>query len=177
VAEGDENKFVRVRLVHRRHQRAGGADNATAAKVVDDSSLSVSISGTVKEGSTVTATPTIGDSDDTGATVAYQWQIPATDRGWSGITGATSSTYALGEGDENKFVRVHAAFTDDTGVLLSADSGATANKVLDNSSLSIALSGFHHTGSTVTATPTLGDADDTGATVAYQWQRSTSDGT
>jgi hypothetical protein len=72
--------------------------------IADHSSLSVAISGTAKEGQILTATPTLDvDSDDTGASVSYQWQNSTDGSSWSNISGATSSTYALGEGDENKF--------------------------------------------------------------------------
>jgi hypothetical protein len=125
----------------------------------------------------LSATPTIGDSDDTGATVSYQWQNSSDGSSWSNITGSTGSTYVVAEGDENKLVRVHASFTDDTSVLLSADSAATASKVVDNSSLSLSITGKHHTGFTLTASATIGDSDDTGASLAYQWQRSTDGGT
>jgi hypothetical protein len=102
-----------------------------ALTVVDDSRLTVSISGTVTEGSTLTATPTIGNSNDTGATVSYQWQNSTDGSTWSSISGATGSTYVLADADENKFVRVQASFTNNTGVLVSANSAPTATTVND----------------------------------------------
>ena len=144
-----------------------------ALTVVDDSKLTVSISGTVTEGSTLTATPTIGDSNDTGATVSYQWQSSTDGSIWSSISGATGSTYVLADADENKFVRVQASFTNNTGVLVSANSAPTATTVVDNSSLSVSISGTVRQGSALTATPTIGDSDDTSAPVSYQWQSST----
>ena len=67
--------------------------------MLDNSSLSVAITGTAKEGATLTATPpTIGDSDDTGATVSYQWQSSTDGSSWSNISGAAASTYVLAEG-------------------------------------------------------------------------------
>src|SRR5207244_1155576 len=129
-----------------------------------------------KEGSVLSATSTITDSDDTGASVAYQWQSSIDGSSWSGISGASGSTYVVAEGDQNKVVHAHSAFTDDTSVLLSANSAATATKVVDNSSLSVSISGTAKEGSVLSATPTIGDSDDSGTAVAYQWQ-SSSDGT
>src|ERR1700724_779731 len=126
--------------------------------------------GTAKEGSTLTATPTIGDSDDASATVAYQWQHSSDGTTWSNVAaGGSASTYTLAETDENDFVRVQASFTDDTSQTVSATSTATA-AVIDNSSLSVAVTGTAKEGSTLTATPTIGDSDDASATGAYQWQ-------
>ena len=114
----------------------------TATTVVDNSSLSVSISGTVRQGSALTATPTIGDSDDTSATVSYQWQSSTDGSSWSDISSATGSTYTIVDTDDNKFIRVHASFTDDTSVPISANSAATATRaVVDISSLSVSISG------------------------------------
>ena len=146
------------------------ANASTAVTVNAVSSLSVSISGIVREGSVLTATPTIGDSDDTGATVSYEWQSSTDGSSCSDISGATGSTYTVAETDEHDFIRVHASFTDDTSQLVSADSAATATRVVDNSSLSVSISGTVREGSVLTATPTIGDSDDTGATVSYQWQ-------
>jgi hypothetical protein len=91
--------------------------------VTDNSSLALSITGLHHTGQTLTATRTVGDADDTGATLAYQWQR-STDGGatWSNISGATGSTYVAAAADLNNRVRVHASFTDDTGQLVSADS-------------------------------------------------------
>ena len=180
VAEGDENLSVGVRasFTDDTGQLLSAYSAPTATKVVDNSSLSVSFTGTAKEGATLTAMPpTIGDSDDTGATVSYQWQSSTDGSSWSNISTATGTTYVVAEGDENKFVRVHASFTDDTGQLVSADSAPTASKVVDNSSLSVAVSGNSTmVGSSVTALPTVGDSDDASSTISYQWQSSTDNG-
>jgi hypothetical protein len=63
----------------------------------------------------LTATPTISEPDDTAATVSHQWQSSSDGTSWSNISSATGSTHLLVEDDENKYVRVHASFTGDTG--------------------------------------------------------------
>ena len=81
-----------------------------ALTVVDDSRLTVSISGTVTEGAPYRDAD-LGDSNDTGATVSDQRQGSTDGSIWSSISGATGSTYVLADADENKFVRVQAWFT------------------------------------------------------------------
>src|SRR6202022_2884389 len=169
VAEGAETHAIRVQASFTDDtSQTGSAPSTPPTKVIDNSSLSVAVTGTAKEGSTLTATPTIGDSDDASATVAYQWQVADGSGGWTNV-GSNQSTYAVAEGDETHAIRVQASFTDDTSQTVSATSTATA-AVIDNSSLSVAVSGTVKEGSTLTATPTIGDSDDASATVAYQWQ-------
>jgi hypothetical protein len=176
LIESDENKFVRVHTSASDDtgQTVTADSSATASKVVDVfPTLSVSISGNAVEGSTLTATAT-QSSDETMA-VAYQWQNSSDGTTWSGIGGATNSTYTLTESDENKFVRVHTSAADDTGQTVTADSSATASKVVDVfPTLSVSISGNAVEDSMLTATATQ-SSDETMA-VAYQWQNS-SDGT
>ena len=146
---------------------ASGYSNAltpitlTITADVEAPSLSVSESGNAKEGQTLTASATIGDSDDSGASISYQWQNSSDGSSWSSISGATGSTYQLAEADENKLVRVHASFIDKIGQVVSADSAASAS-VLDNSSLSVQITGNKHAGQTLTATPASSDSDELG---------------
>src|SRR5207302_1995823 len=138
--------------------------NATSA-VVDNSSLSVAVTGTAKEGATLTATPTIGDSDDSAAPVTYQWQEKISGV-WTDISGAHSSTYLVTEANEGNQIQVLASFTDDTSVLVSATSNATS-AVVDNSSLSVAVTGTAKSRATLTAPPPIDDSDDSAARVTY----------
>jgi hypothetical protein len=90
------------------------------------------ISGTAREGQTLTASGALaGQSDNP---VTWQWQQDG-----ANISGATGSTYLVQEGDENHTLDVVATATNDDGITASATSAATAS-VVDNSSLSLALS-------------------------------------
>src|SRR6202007_102588 len=84
------------------------ADSNALAKVVDVApTLSVSVSGSAVEGSTLTATPV--QSSDEVETVHYHWQSSA-DGGatWTAIAGAAdANTYTLGEGGGNRKIRGH----------------------------------------------------------------------
>ena len=91
-------------------------------------------------------------SDET-ETVGFQWQSSTNGTTFTNISGATGSTYTLGEGDENRFVRVHASLTDDTGQTVSADSTATTAVKDVAPTLSVSVSGNAVEGSVLTASP------------------------
>jgi hypothetical protein len=153
------------------------ATQTIALNVVDvPPTLSANITGTAKEGSTFTANAVANDDD---ATFTYQWQS-SSDGGstWTAIAGATAQTYQLQEGDETKLIDVVVTSHDAGGTGTTTTSAATG-PVLDNSSLSIALSVVNNAavaeGQQLVATPTIGDSDDGGAIPSYQWQ-SSSDG-
>jgi hypothetical protein len=84
--------------------------------------LSVSISGTAQDGQTLTAIAIANDGD---AVVSFQWQrlLGGT---WTDITGATSSSYVVGDPDEGHRLRVMATSADDDGGGASAISTTTA---------------------------------------------------
>jgi hypothetical protein len=91
------------------------------------------ITGTAKEGQTLTASASSGQSDNP---VTYAWYSSADN--YTNPIG-TGATYAVQEGDENNQIEVKATATNDNGVTVSATSAATS-KVLDNSSLSLSVS-------------------------------------
>ena len=130
--------------------------SAPTGTVTEANVLSVTVSGTAQEGQTLTANPS-------GAVTGYQWQASVSGT-WSNITGATSSTYLVQEADEGSQLRVHV-----TSIGGPADSAATAS-VTD---IALALtapviSGVAQEGQTLTATAAV--ANDSDATVSYQWQ-------
>src|SRR5262245_42629125 len=86
--------------------------------------ISVAISGTAQEGSTLNANTTTNDPD---ATIHYQWQF-SSDGGdsWHDISGATGKFYAVAESDETHLLRVHAWTSDPNNSTASATSNATA---------------------------------------------------
>src|SRR6202040_3285618 len=120
------------------------------------SGLSVTVSGTAQEEQTLTATPS-------GAVTGYQWQsfIGGT---WTNISGATSSTYLVQEADEGNQLRVHV--TSSGG---SADSAAPSAVIDISPTLTTpVISGTAQEGQTLSATAAV--ANDSDATVSYQWQ-------
>src|SRR5215831_1026233 len=130
--------------------------NSGATPPTGDSGLSVTVSGTAQEGQTLTANPS-------GAVTGYQWQsfIGGT---WTNISGATSSTYVVQETNEGNQLRVHV--TSSGG---SADSAATSAVMDISPTLTTpVISGTAQQGQTLTATAAV--ANDSDATVSYQWE-------
>src|SRR6202030_3973179 len=170
LGEGDESRQFRVHATLTDDTgQVVSADSNVSATVVDVApTLTVSISGSAVEGSTLTATP-VQVSDET-ETVHYQWQSSVDGSTWIAVSGATSSSYTLGEGDENRQFRVHATLTDDTGQVVSADSNVSATVVDVAPTLTVSISGSAVEGSTLTATPV--QVSDETETVHYQWQSS-----
>ena len=86
----------------------------------------VTITGTQKQGETLTAHDTLADADGLG-TISYQWQS-SSDNGstWSNISGATTNTYALTASEVGKTISVKESYLDGGGTHESKTSGATA---------------------------------------------------
>jgi hypothetical protein len=143
-----------------------GPNNAATAspiQVFGTAGLSVTVSGSAQEGRTLTANPS-------GSVTGYQWQ-ELIGGAWTDISGATSQTYVVQETDEALQIRVHV--TSSSG---SADSAATS-AVTDIAPTLTApvISGTAQEGQTLTATMAV--ANDSDATVAYQWKESFNGGT
>ena len=96
---------------------------STVANINDDPIGSVSITGSLAKGETLTA-DTSGISDPDGPaslTFSYQWI-----RGSTNISGATSSTYTLAEADVGQTIKVTVSWTDAGNTAESLTSDATA---------------------------------------------------
>jgi hypothetical protein len=130
--EGDETYTIEVKATATNEQNAtASATSLPTATVIDAAStVSPTISGADVEGQTLTAAAGITGGDGDGGTTVYQWQR-STDNFVSNITnvGTNSSTYTLGEGDENDTIRVQVSFTDDTNKTYSGTSVATATVI------------------------------------------------
>jgi len=124
---------------------------------------SVTLTGTAKQGETLTATSTLADADGLG-TLSYQWQANSLNVG-------TGSTYTLSQADVGKTITLTASYTDLHGTYESKTSTATSAElnVNDLPTGSVSITGTAKQGETLTATSTLADADGLG-TLSYQWQ-------
>ncbi|MCS5702610.1 MAG: VCBS domain-containing protein, partial [Acidobacteria bacterium] len=150
----------------------------TASNVDDDNTAVPTISGTLTQGQTLTASPVpLSGNDEDGTTDAdansyagysYQWQscTTTTTSTCGDISGATSSTYALTNSEVSKYMRVTVSYTDDLSTAESVNSALTT--AISNINDAATISGAN-TGSitedaspnTVSGTPTVSD-DDTG---------------
>jgi hypothetical protein len=167
AAETDEGHALRVVATSTDSDGSGtSATSAATAAVVDIApTLSVTVSGTAQEGQTLTASAVANDAD---AVVTYQWQS-LTGTTWSNISGATTSTFVVGEANEGHQLRVVATSTDSDGSGTSANSAATAAVTDVAPTLTVSVSGNAVEGSTLTATAQA-TSDSDGGTTTYQWQ-------
>jgi hypothetical protein len=124
------------------------------------------ITGTAQVGSMLTA----GTVTPPGATVTYQWQRCTTSNGtYTNITNATSPTYTPVTGDATYYIEVVA-----TGFGIysgSATSAPTSAVAAQTPLISVSITGTAQVGSLLTAVMA-----PSGATVNYQWLRSTGEG-
>ena len=123
------------------------------------------ISGTAQEGQTLTATAAVANDSD--ATVTYQWQANH-GSGFVNIASATGLSYVVQEADEGATLRIVATSTDSDGSGTTATSAATAAVTDIAPTLTPVISGTAQEGQTLTATAAV--ANDSDATVTYQWQ-------
>ena len=127
------------------------------------------ITGTVAEDQTLTAdTSGISDADGLGA-FSYRWL-----RNGAAITGATGSSYTLGDADVGQQISVQVSYTDGHGIsegpLTSAQVGPVAN-VNDLPAGVPVITGTVTEDQTLTAdTSGISDADGLGA-FSYRWLR------
>jgi hypothetical protein len=111
------------------YSEAGGTGTAgeaiTIQFVVSDGNTnnpptgSVTISGTLTEGQTLTASNTLADADGLG-TISYQWQ-----RGGVDVAGAVGNSYTLGGADVGSKISVVASYTDGGGKLEQVSSSVS----------------------------------------------------
>lgn len=125
----------------------------------------ITVTGTAQEGQTLTANPT-----NVTSVTGYQWQ--SSNNGgtsWTNISSATNSTYLVQEADETNLLRVELTWSGGTS---PQDSDATSAVIDISPTLTTpvisAPGGVLRVGQTLTATAAI--ANDSDATVSYQWQ-------
>ena len=141
------------------------AATAAVANVNDAPTGSVTISGTPTEDQTLTASNTLNDADGLGS-ITYHWLRGGVD------TGATGSSYVLGDADVGARISVRANYTDLHGTAEAVTSTATAvvANVNDAPTGSVTISGTPTEDQTLTASNTLADVDGPGS-ITYHWLR------
>ncbi len=150
------------------------APTAAVANVNDAPTGAVTITGTPRQGETLTAvTSAIADPDGPGTlTFSYQWK-----RGGTSINGATASTYELVQADVGATITVTVSWTDAGNTVESLTSVATDTvaNVNDAPTGAVTISGTATQGQTLTAnTSGIADADGLGS-FSYQWHRDDTD--
>jgi large repetitive protein len=136
------------------------------ANVNDAPSGVVTISGTVVQGASLSASNTLVDIDGLGS-ISYQWRADG-----NAIGGATTSTLLLIEAQVGKIITVTASYTDGYGAQEAVTSSATLAVANVNDPLtgSVSISGTVMQGQLLSAiTSSLSDADGLG-TLLFQWR-------
>ena len=153
----------------------GGSDTGIATATINivvpnhEPTGSVTISGTPTEDDTLMASNNLTDADGLGA-ITYHWL-----RG--GInTGATGSTYQLGDADVGAEISVRASYTDGYGTAEAVTSVATTAvaNINDAPTGSVTISGTPTEDQTLAASNNLTDADGLGF-ITYHWLRGGAD--
>lgn len=166
LGAGDLNGFFRV-VATGTGKFSGTATSNGVGPVVGRVLISIGeIYGIPRIGKDLTA----GALNPAGATATYQWQVGSTyDGPFADIAGATRETYTVTEKEYGKYIRVVATGTHAySGTVMSAPTGPVSQSDITGMSPII---GSALQGQTLTA----GTVFPLGATVAYQWQKS-SDG-
>jgi hypothetical protein len=166
VQESDENARLRVQaFVSNDTGQTADAYSAVTPAVLDHppTVTTPTISGIAQEGQTLTASASSGQSDNP---VTYAWYSSAD--GFTNPIGRGAG-YEVQEIDEGNQIEVVATATNDNGFTTSAASAPTASMIDMSPSLTApVISGIAQEGQTMTATAAV--ANDSDATVAYQWQ-------
>ncbi len=170
-----------VRVVVTATNAAGSADaTAAASDVVLASEPEVSgppsISGTARDGETLTASPGTWTGTPT-ITFGYQWQrCDAAGDNCMNVTGATGSTYVLGSPDVGSTMRVVVTATNGggSGVASSSQTAVVAAAAPVNTVAPV-ITGTPEDGQTLSSTTGTWTGTPT-ITYARQWRRCDSDG-
>lgn len=172
LTQADVGANIAVRVTYT--DGGGTVETVTSAATVDVQNVNdaptgaVTLSGTARQGVTLTAqTGSLQDADGLGS-FSYLWL-----RNGNAISGATGTQYTLGQADVGKAVSVRVSYTDGQGTSETVTSAATASvqNVNDLPTGSVTISGTARQGSSLTAqTAGLSDADGLGA-FSYTWLR------
>ena len=171
----DVGASVRVRVTATNaYSSASAVSNAigtiTTGKPV--SSVAPVVSGTAKRGGVLSANA--GSWNPAPTSYAYQWQADS-GSGFTDISGATNTSYAILGTDIGSQIRVEVTVTNAFGSTV-VDSAPTAAVVTDPP-VNIGTPSISGTAKrTLTLTATPGTWSPSGATFTYQWQRDTGSG-
>ena len=173
TTEGAHTGALSFRVVSTDSQYDGYAISSLTVAIADPTNVLPTgvptISGTPTEDQTLTASAT-GVTDPNGlGTPKYTWQRSTDSITWTDIDQATNATYAPGDADVAKKVRVVMRYTDDAGTQETVYSAAsTIANLNDLPTGTVTITGTATQGQTLTAANTLADIDGLG-TVSYQW--------
>lgn len=184
LAAGDVNHTMRVMVTASNGGGSSSMSSPVTAPVegppvaAPANTVSPGISGTTSEGQTLTATA--GSWTGAPTSFAYQWQdCEGAGEGCADISGATSTSYALGASDVGHTIRVLVTATNSGGSTTATSVASAAVAAVPppppppppaapSNTVLPAISGTTTEGQTLTAT--AGSWTGTPTSFAYQWQ-------
>ncbi|MBK6471139.1 MAG: hypothetical protein IPF94_10455 [Betaproteobacteria bacterium] len=145
------------------------------ANLNDAPTGSIRITGTVKQGSALSATQNLADIDGLGS-LSFRWQSSPDASAWTDIAGAGSFGFVPGQAQVGRRLRIVASYTDGQGTAESVPSSpsVTVLNINDVPVGSVTLAGSPRQGDPLQASAGLTDVDGLG-TLRFAWQGS-SDG-
>ncbi|MFL2493822.1 MAG: beta strand repeat-containing protein, partial [Candidatus Thalassarchaeum sp.] len=179
LTQSEVGKYVRVTVSYTDDdgtvESHSTQTTSTISNVNDANTAVPTISGTLTQGQTLTASPApLSGNDEDGTTTAdassyagysYQWQSCTTSAAssCSNMNGKTSSTLALSNDEVGKYMRVVVSYTDDQSTAESVNSAISAvvGNINDAASISGANTGSvtEDASSPASGTPTVTDPD------------------
>ncbi|MEN9361889.1 MAG: hypothetical protein RL095_3424, partial [Verrucomicrobiota bacterium] len=143
---------------------------------VDDAAIAtLSISGAVKEGASISASiSSLTDDDGTASISSYAWEVSSNGTsGWTAAPGlANTANYSIASDQSlvGKYLRFKITSSDELGGAATHVSASyLVNNVNDVPTGTVSISGSATPGQTLTASHTLADADGLG-TITYTWK-------
>jgi hypothetical protein len=172
LTSSEASKYVRAQVTNTTSSGAGIAYSASTSKVgAPYNTAAPAITGTVKVGSTQTATT--GTWSNTPTSYSYQWQKSADGISWINISGETAATYVPTFDIANLQIRIVVSGINavDTATVTSA---VIQSFLPPQATVVPAISGTSTVGQTLTSS--AGTWPSTVSGYAYQWQKSSDNG-
>jgi hypothetical protein len=184
LVSADIGQYLKFQVTPKSASGTGSSSLSSATSQINSSAVptvsSVSISGTLTEGLTLTGSYTYSQTDGVAQGVStFRWLESATSGGtYSAINGATSLTYALTPSDVGKYIKFEvtpvAIVPPTTGsAVLSSNVGPIVASSLPVASV-VVYTGTETVGHTLTGTYTYSDSGNhPQASSTFRWLRST----
>src|SRR6202011_1677537 len=178
VQQADESNLIRVQVYSQQSDSSSTSTTSNATSAVTDNTPSLTpatIASAAKEGDVLSISG--GVANDSDATLSYQWQS-SSDNGvtWNNISSnGTGSTYTVQQADESNLIRVQVSSQDADSSSTSTTSNATSAVTDITPSLTPAtIASAAKEGDVLTISG--GVANDSDASLSYQWQSSSDNG-
>ena len=175
------DKYIRVTVITTDSQGGITNLNSNSSQVINVDDLAtgtLTITGTIEEGGTVSYSYSINDVDGTITFIAYQWQVSDDDSTWANITGATGASYNIPSDQSlvDKYIRLTAVTEDSRGGTTNFNSNSSqVINVNDQPIGQLEIAGAVMESITISAN-TINIADEDGIlTYTYQWELSDDD--